>query len=231
MEQQNEAKIWKVATEAHPHYVYQLERGRSPFIVKDIITTSESDPAADSTIYVVNEIFAGGIVSVHRQIPEAVGKVLRKIGTVEQLIPEEQKTAAETREAEVRQMFHDLFINTPWSGTIEERLLDGYLYTLTSEDMTLSVDARVKDRTINQRQVMVQTGKAGVMTLVEQGKRRGQTEDEISKMIWIEMVVEGVRVYVNIKNLKITDEKDSIKKDTGEPEANTAEEPSGETKA
>ena len=229
--EQNQAKIWKVATEAHPHYVYQLEGGKSPFVAKDIVTTSESDPAADSTIFVVNEIFPGGIVSVHRQILEPVGKVLRKIGTVEQLIPEEQKTAAETREAEVRQMFHDLFINTPWSGTIEERLLDGYLYTLTSEDMTLAPDQRSKNRAINSRQVMVQTGKAGVMTLVEQGKKRGQTEAEISKTIWIEMVVEKVRVYVNIKNLKITDEKDSIKKDTGEPEENTSQEQPGETEA
>lgn len=205
-QQQAKAIIWKVATEAHPHYVYQLTNGVCPFQAKDIITTSESDPVPDAAIFIVNEVFAGGIMDVHRQIPDAVNKIVRKLGTVDQIIPQEQRTAAEVREAEVRDMFHKLFIETPWKGTIEERLLDGYLYTLTSEDMTLPREDRVAVRLPNQRQVMVQTGKAGVMTYVEAGRKRNLPDAEISKSIWIQMKVEGVLVYVNIKNLKVNNE-------------------------
>lgn len=109
----------------------------------------------------------------------------------------------------VRDIFRKRFLNDPWEGTIEERLLDGYLYCLTSDDLSLSKDELIKERAArksigdNRREVFVQTGKAGVLMFVEAGKKEGQDEAMISKMIWVEMIIDEVRLYVNIKNLKV----------------------------
>ena len=117
-----------------------------------------------------------------------------------------------THEDRVRKKFRNMYLNDPWTGTIEQRLLDGYLYCLSKDDLSLSPEelkmeheARLK-RGVNRREVFVQTGKQGVLIYVDIGKKAGDTEEVIAKSIWIQMRIQGVELYVNIKNLKVLDD-------------------------
>ena len=218
MEITQTVKIGAVITEAHPHYAYGLEPN-SAFMFKegDIITTCLEDPPPDREIFVVNEIIDKSIFSVNKPIPDAVRKRLRKLTTITELTARMKDAQTETAitEQNIRDKMRHLFLTEEFTGTIEERLMDGYLYTLCQEDLTASDEERKAVRGNFARPVMVQTGMAGVLEFIKQGKRNNTPESVIARGIWIEMVVEGVRMYVNIKNVRVTkkDEKDTVKTD------------------
>ena len=199
------AIISAIITEAHPHYAYGSDSMSTLTIAEgDIITTCLEDPAPDREIFVVNGVISKTIFSVNKPIPDPVGKRLRKLTTVKELKAKVQAAAGiDPHEQEIRDKMHELFLNEEFSGTIEERLMDGYLYTLSSEDLSLSDEERIRIRGPYKREVMVQTGKAGVLSYIAAGKKQGQSEAMIAKGIWIDMIVQDVRMFVNIKNIKI----------------------------
>jgi len=127
-----------------------------------------------------------------------------------------------SHEESMRERFRESYLNDPWIGTIEERLLDGYLYCMTTDDLSLSREELMAIKTARRiveperREVFVQTGKAGVMTYVKMGKEQGDTEEEIAKRIWVEMIIDGVQLYVNIKCLKV---KNDDEKNTNQEES------------
>lgn len=210
MEMIHSVKIGRIVVEAHPHYAYWLELEHT-FSKGDILTTHMTDPAPDKDIYVVNEIIDKHTITVNRAISMPIGKHLRKLTTVDELM---SKVDGDTmkqalHEQEIREQMHQLYINNRLKGKIEDKILDGYLYTISHEDLTLSLEDRKLARVPSgQRNVMVSTGRAGIMTYVEMARKDGLPDDIIAQSIWIEMVVHGVRIHVNIANLKVNEKED-----------------------
>lgn len=214
MEMIHSVKIGRIVVESHPHYAYWLELEHT-FNKGDIITTHMSDPPPDKDIFIINEIIDKHTITVNRPIPMPVGKHLRKLTTVDELMSKvgTEKMRDALHEREVLSQLHQLYINEPLKGNIEDKLLEGYAYTICHEDLTLPKDEReVAPVKAGHRGVMVMTGKAGIMTYVDIARKNGAPDAEIAKSIWIEMVVQGVRTYVNIANLKVNKtEKDEPK--------------------
>lgn len=213
--------IGRVVTESHPHFAYWCEN-KHGFSKDDIITTAyisnltEKDiPIPDREIYVVRDIIDDHTFCTNRAIvPLPAGKIVCKLTTVADITSKLPGASQEAiHEQEVRLKMQNLFLNEEFTGTIEERLMSGYLYTLSQEDLTLPAGHPEREamKTVFNRPVTAQTGKAGVLAYVQAGKRGGETEAMIARNIWIEMVIEGVKLYVNIKNLKIT-KKDELDK-------------------
>lgn len=199
-------KIGRVVAETHPHFAYWCET-KHGFQPGDIVTTHMTDPPPDKDIFVIKEVIDDYILCTNKAIAMPAGKYLRKLTTVSEITAKMRDTNTEKaiREQDVRDKMRELYLTEPFDGTVEERLLDGYLYIITQEDLTLPEEERKKLRGIGIRVVMAQTGKAGILEYIKQGKRQGLTEALIAKTIWIEMIVEGVQMYVSIKNIKITE--------------------------
>jgi hypothetical protein len=147
----------------------------------------------------------------HMAICDAAGTVLKK--GVDYMTGKENTVSFEQG---VRDKFRQMYLYEPWTGTIEERLLDGYLYSLSHDDLSLTLEELIAERQlklkagVNRREVFVQTGKAGVLAYVEAGRKQGHSEEMIAKSIWLQMKVYGVELYLNIKCLKvIKDENDT----------------------
>jgi len=108
------------------------------------------------------------------------------------------------RQQNVRKKMRELYLSTSLVGTIEERLIDGNLYSLCKEDLTMPAMERMALQSqgkLGPVPIMTQTGKAGVLSFIQAGREHKATDVEIAKGIWIEMNVEGVLMYVNIKNI------------------------------
>lgn len=110
-----------------------------------------------------------------------------------------------SHEDKIRETYRELYLNSPWTGTIEERLQDNYLYCITQDDLSLSPGELIELKKLDKsrKEVFVQTGKAGVMSFVAAGIKAGETEEVISRKIWIEMVIDDVPLYINIKCIKV----------------------------
>lgn len=204
----NPIRITRIVTESHPYYAYWCET-KHGFKADDIITTYLEDPAPDREIFVVKNVIDDHTLCTNKQIPAPEGKFLRKLTTVAEITSKFKDANSEEamHEQAVREKMRELYLNGPFEGTIEERLLEGYLYNITQEDLTLPPDHpdRKAKRFAGQGAVIISTGKAGVTTYVESCKRQnpGASDESIARTIWIEIIVEGVKMHVSIKDLKV----------------------------
>lgn len=201
----NSVCISRAVTENYPHFAYWCEN-KHGFKADDIITHAPGEMPRDQDIYIVKDVIDDYTFCTNRGVPMPVNKLFRKLTTVAAITSKLKGVDIEkdNHESDVRTRMRGLFLNEAFAGTIEERLMDGYLYILSHEDLTLSEEERSKTRPRGQKGVMAHTGKAGVLVYIESGKRNNLKEEAIARNIWIEMIVEGVKLYVNIKNLKIT---------------------------
>jgi hypothetical protein len=104
---------------------------------------------------------------------------------------------------EIMDRLHRLYVNTPWTGTIEERLVDGILYIITDKDLSLH---KVNDLFTSKNRMppgLIGGIKPAILGHIASAKKVGKSEEEISKQIWLETVIDGVEVFLNIKNINV----------------------------
>lgn len=112
---------------------------------------------------------------------------------------------------------------------LDNKILSGYLYTLSWSDLSIPYDNREKLKVNNgkvtgHREIMLSTGKAGVETYIKSCREQGIPEGKIGDSIWLQIEdgnngkwVTINQLTVNAKEKSDTDEEDPSQKNIQTP--------------
>lgn len=86
---------------------------------------------------------------------------------------------------------------------LDNKILSGYLYTLSWSDLSIPPEDRPKIHIDGHREVMAATGKAGVETYIKSCREQGIPESRIGDSIWLKIEDGNDGKWVTINQLTV----------------------------